>query len=309
MAIIHTIRNSIPWRTVHNLCCSISFIRRLLFPVYKQAIAFGPGDAGYAWSVFRLLMDYLNAKEFRGAKKFMEIGPGRNFGTSLLFFAFEMSRDIQKEDISGILWDVYPNIILAEHTWQKLATELLNSKPPDLQYPEKALHILQEVSNGLCIPKITYVVCPLSELEKKVVDRFDLIYSTVSLEHIWHITQTLQILTQITAPHGWHMHRIDLADHGYRNTNYVRMLEYSSIAYWLMFRFIPGATNRWRAGHYIDFFKHQGFEILLEKRELQSALPRGKKLLDKPYRYLNDPELLTIQLDFVVRKFASSKIN
>lgn len=284
---VYNVRNSIPWRTLHNLCCTVPWIRRLLFPTKKQSIAFGPDDAGSAWSSFQLHLSQLNLCGFSGANKFLEIGPGRCLGTSLLWFAHELSRHEQKKELSGVLWDVFPNANPTERTWRELAGALINAYPDNLQISPGMIRVLKDISKGLLIPKITYVVCPLSELRKKIGDGFDFAYSSVALEHAWQIAQTLQTLMQITTPYGWHSHCIDLADHWTRKTNYIEMLNYSPFTNWLMFRFIPGAINRWRSYDYLDFLKQHGFEILLENREVQEELPMDKKLLAKPFCYMN----------------------
>ena len=107
---------------------------------------------------------------------------------------------------------------------------------------------MKAVRDGDSYPDIRYSVQPLAQFIESIgAERFDLIYNQAAIEHICDIEAFWTMIIGLTVIHGRHSHRIDLADHGRRETNYIEMLEWSQLAYWLMIRFVPGAINRWRA--------------------------------------------------------------
>ena len=77
----------------------------------------------------------------------------------------------------------------------------------------------------------------------------------------------------LTKAGGWHSHRIDLSDHGRRETNYIEMLEWSPISYYLTMRFIPGAINRWRASTHMTFLAEAGLKILSAPEKQEKYCP------------------------------------
>ena len=57
-------------------------------------------------------LQMLEKNGFSGAQRIFEAGPGRNIGTSLLWWANEMARISGKKEITIVLWDVYTNVKL-----------------------------------------------------------------------------------------------------------------------------------------------------------------------------------------------------
>ena len=104
---------------------------------------------------------------------------------------------------------------------------------------------------------------------------------------------------KLTRKDGWHSHRIDLADHGRRETNYIEMLEWSRLGYWLTMRFIPGATNRWRAWHHLNKLESLGFKIVDVYREARDRLPISLSCVSAEFRQLDEEELRTTAVDVV----------
>ena len=76
------------WRVSRNLLCLVPMTRRMLFPQDRLAAAFGRGDAEYAWRVFQHHFDMLQSAGGCSATRILEIGPGRNLGTSLLWWVY-----------------------------------------------------------------------------------------------------------------------------------------------------------------------------------------------------------------------------
>ena len=103
----------------------------------------------------------------------------------------------------------------------------------------------------------------------------------------------------LTRAGGWHSHRIDLADHGRRETNYIEMLEWSPIGYYLTMRFIPGAINRWRASTHMTFLAEAELKILSASRETREVLPITRWRINRAFRTLDELDLRTTALDVV----------
>jgi hypothetical protein len=202
-----------------------------------------------------------------------------------------------------VLWDVYPNDAIEPETWRKWAAGLLVSQPAgDCSSPD-LLHRLHAVLEGAVNPQIEYLVGPLEDLHNRYRTRkFDLIYSQAAMEHVWKISETWRVLANLTGTGGWQSHRIDLADHGRRDTNYLEMLEYPDWAYSSSLCFTPGAINRWRAHEHLTALQALGMDIVSVERSFRPVLPTRRRHLAKRYRHLQDEELRTVGIDFVARR-------
>jgi hypothetical protein len=73
-------------------------------------IRFGSGDADYALRVFLRHYRQLSAIGFLTADKILEVGPGRNLGTSVLMWAMNHSQ--VAGPVTVILWDAFPNMVV-----------------------------------------------------------------------------------------------------------------------------------------------------------------------------------------------------
>lgn len=292
------------WRASRNAVCAVPGGAGLLFPASSLSARFGPGDAPYAWSVFSHHYLQLEEAGFKHARRMLEVGPGRNIGTALLWWA-QLSPECPELEI--ICWDVFPNAeIDVEGYWSSLAGSLIEAAPASLASRGFGgiLSVLGEVASGRLTPSITYRVEPIESLEAAYAQPkgcFDLIYSHAALEHVWLIDSCWHALARLSAPGGWHSHRIDMADHGKRHSNYIEFLEWSPTAYWLMLRFVPGATNRWRASHYLGKLDALGFSIMIQQRALEPCLPIPRERISPEFRSLADEDLRAVALDLVAR--------
>jgi len=284
------------------MLCITPWGKNVLFPSQSLADRFGRSDADYAVRVFMHHQRQLFDAGFPGANKVLEVGPGRNVGTSLLIWALNYSRF--GTVVTMILWDVFPNMVVDANALRKAARSLLDS--PTFQVVLDALpndgidRILGMVARGDLMPDIRYHVQTLTELiaagEAKDVA---LVYSQAAIEHIWGITDLWRAIIGLTKPGGWHSHRIDLTDHGRRETNYIEMLEWSPIGYWLTMRFVPGAINRWRASEHLEFIVQSGLKILSINRETRDTLPILRTRIDRRFRSLDELDLRTTAIDLV----------
>ncbi len=293
------------WRAGRNAICAIPGGAGLLFPAAALAQRFGRGDAEYALHVYLHHARQLDVAGFRGGHAVLEVGPGRNLGSALLWWCRAMADG--RPEGSVTLWDVHPNANPdTAGFWPSVATALIrqndSSNAGTMTLPPSHHAVLSEVASGRLVPRIAYHVCPMESLEDRLdKGRFDLVYSHAALEHIWRIEEFWPLAMRLTAPAGWHSHRIDLADHGRRESNFVEMLEWSPWSWWMTNRFVPGAINRWRAAEHLAAVERFGMRVLSARRELRPALPIPRSSLSRRYRDLDMSELLTSSVDIVGR--------
>lgn len=303
----HTIEKTshFVWRAARNLLCITPWGRNLLFPAQSLATCFGRGDADYAVRVFLHHYRHLSASGFRAADTILEVGPGRNVGTALLMWALNRSRCVGAVTVT--LWDVFPNMVVDADAVRQAARALLES--PVFHgvletLPDDRMQVtLDGVARGELLPDIRYRVQPLTELiASGEASEVALVYSQAAIEHIWNVKDFWRVVIGLTKSGGWHSHRIDLADHGRRETNYIEMLEWSPIGYWLTLRFVPGAINRWRASMHLDFLVQSGLNILSTSRETRDTLPIPRTRIDRRFRSLDEVDLRTTAVDLVAVK-------
>lgn len=261
------------------------------------ALSFGPGDASYAWRLFERHSSRLIELgfDFR-VSRILEVGPGRNLGSALLWWAACGGRDV-----AVTLWDTFPNMKFGPDLVRTCARSLLENAPPDDADAKRRSAPLEDLATGGIQPAIDYVVCDQPSFGARQQAPYDLVLSHSCLEHVWDPTATLAMLADLTAADGWQSNQIDLMDHGSRETNFLEMLEWSDLAYWLTMRFVPGAVNRWRAQQFIDCQAALGVEIVATDRRIQERLPADRRHLARRYRRLDDRELLTTELFLVTR--------
>jgi hypothetical protein len=297
------------WRVSRNVVCALPGGTRLLFPANQLAQHFGRDDVDYAITVFLHHARQLAASGFGGGEVVFEAGPGRNLGSALLWWCRGVAEGYANPSV--LLWDVHTNANpAATDFWQTLAQALLPvattaaAAHPEISAPQ--LTVLQQVADGAHQPNIRYLVCPLEALQANLgAQKFELMLSHAALEHVRMIEIFWKVATGLTAENGWHSHRIDLADHGRRETNYIEMLEWSDWAWWATMRFIPGAINRWRASEYLAVLQNHGLAIKSAVPELRVALPVPRYALAARYRSLREEDLRTTAIDIVAKKVPS----
>ena len=154
--------------------------------------------------------------------------------------------------MSVTLWDTFPNTTV-DFSQLRTSAEALLERGASRGADTEEIDIgLRSIVAGEVSPRIEYVVCDHATFAARGEAPYDLILSHSCFEHIWSPEPTLAMLADHTAKEGWHSVQIDLADHGSRDTNFLEMLEWSDLGYWLTMRFAPGAVNRWRAQQFID---------------------------------------------------------
>jgi hypothetical protein len=294
------------WRASRNLICALPGGARTLYPAAALSRNFGRGDAAYALEVFGHHSRQLAAAGFAQARQVLEVGPGRNLGTSLLWWCALAGSDDREVQVR--LWDAYPNANPSQAGyWQATAAALL-AEIDEVDgaraiVTQSQVDALRRVAAGRSHPDIDYMVCGLDRLAKTLAPQsFGLIYSHAALEHVRRIADFWTLVGRLTARSGWHSHRIDLADHGRRETNYIEMLEWSPIAWWCMTRFTPGTINRWRASDHVLAVRRAGLRVEVAKRDERPWLPVTRKRLARAYRNADELDLRTTAIDIVARR-------
>jgi hypothetical protein len=295
-----------------NLICLFPAGRDILFPSEKLSQRFGPADADYSWKIFFSCLHKLGCAGFKSATFVLEVGPGRNLGTSLLWWCYLRGQTTEHVQIN--CWNVFPNAKPDIHGfWPDLAASLLavSGLPDSGLYSDDLTslrEVLAQVSTGATQPLITYQVATINQVARQP-RRYDLVYSQACIEHVWLIDAFCTKLAGLTVAGGWHGHRIDLADHGRRATNYIEMLQWPDWAYWLTMRFVPGAINRWRAADHLAKLQGLGFEILFQAGEVNCPLPIPRSWLARQFCNLSGTELRTTALDLVARKLPAPQLS
>lgn len=297
------------WRTARNLLCISSWGKSRLFPPKVIADRFGRGDPDYAVRVFLHHYRQLSAAGFQAADTVMEVGPGRNLGTALLMWALNQSRS--NRGVTVILWDIFPNMVVDADSFREVASTLLDSPGftdvLDALPDDRIDQTLGMVVRRDLMPDIRYRIKPMPELvQAEEASEVGLVYSQAAIEHIWHIADFWRAIIGVTKSGGWHSHRIDLADHGRRETNYIEMLEWSPLSYWMMMSFVPGAINRWRASMHLEFVTAAGLKVLRVSRETREVLPIPRSFVSRPFRSFDELDLRTTALDLVAVKLPVS---
>lgn len=301
----HTKLGRFGWRIVRNFSCLVPPIRNQLFPTEGLARQFGPADLVYGIGVFERHWEALAVAGFRCAKNVLEIGPGRNPATALLVWAALEARE-PNADTTVTMWDVFHNMRVDAQTLRATASDLIQEDMlgalRSIGYEGEA--VLRAVANGSTEPRVKYIVSSMPHFFDSQANglKFDLVYSQAAVEHIWYIKEFWKFVSVATAQNGWHSHRIDLADHGRRATNYIEMLEWSPLAYWLTMRFVPGSINRFRASCHLAAMNTGGLQIVAAERTLRRSLPVPRSSLARLFRSMADEDLRCTALDVVARK-------
>jgi hypothetical protein len=153
------------WRLARNSICAFQSVKRILFPSSKLVAQFGTGDAAYAWAVFYAHFERLHKAGFPSAGSILEVGPGRNIGTSLIWYS--MAVDSRRPNASIALWHVVSNANVDADLWRDCAGSLLRSQPKYFVLPEGAKVVLQRIAVG----SLAYPVV-IDFLETGLVPRF-----------------------------------------------------------------------------------------------------------------------------------------
>ena len=288
----------VAWRAMRNAGAATPGVRGLLFRDQALAKGFGRSDAEYSWSVFRQHFSRIQPLFLAHGwpKRILEVGPGANAGTALLFWAADQPH------ARVTLWDGYRCLDWSQLRWSEVAAGLLAQEPEAGDEIGAAIvSRLHAVRQGSVLPQTEYRLgrMQLAQIESS---SFDLVYSHAALEHVWEMDDVYRELHRLTALDGFHCHRVDLADHGRRHDDYLEMCRYSDAVWWITQRFLPGALNRWRASDHVAALERLGMTTIRLERDVRGELPAERRPLAARFRHKPEEDLRTTGLWIVAAK-------
>ncbi|MGD9730307.1 MAG: hypothetical protein AB7V39_28555 [Nitrospiraceae bacterium] len=101
-------------------------------------------------------------------------------------------------------------------------------------------------------------------------------------------------------PDNSYNHRIDLADHGRRDTNCVEILQWSGWPYRVSSRYVTLANNGWRISDNVRTNQRFDLRIIHQNCELREALSFTGRCLARPFRDLDEAGLRCTAVDLVM---------
>ncbi len=193
-----------------------------------------------------------------GDARVLEIGPGINLGTGLLFALGGA------EKYYGL--DVYqdPDLLSAPQ-YQSLVALFEAVCPGDIRRNPASVFTIRNDRVRFHSERIEYLY-PRESYDIPLGDgSVDFVFSNATLEHVRDPGETIRSIHRVLVPGGVTAHIVDLRDH----ENFGKPLEFLKVPSpeWEP-RFSTPEThhlylNRWRAGDFREAFEDCGFEILL----------------------------------------------
>jgi hypothetical protein len=125
----------------------------------------------------------------------------------------------------------------------------------------------------------------------ELLQKFDLVVSNATLEHIADIPSLFVALSHLLADNGIMCHHVDAKTHmrWLRDKDPLNILRYNDLIYDRLLSF-PGAPNRLRAGEYVDAAHSAGLDVrIVPGRKLDRPPPR----VTARFRNRDDLDLLT----------------
>lgn len=245
-------------------------------------------DPAYAIRVW--CSHYERAKEFLGPGYVVcEIGPGDSIATALICRCFGAE--------SSILVDAGDFASFEPSAYADLATALDARDLCAFQYsPELSREQILAENNA------RYLTSGLDSLAEIPSGTVDFVFSQAVLEHVRleEFDDLVEHTYRILKTGGIASHEIDLKDHlggGLNNLRFRRSIWESST-----FASSGFYTNRLRAGDIHERLVSAGFRVLDEQRRRFADLPLNRRRLDPEFASLQDAELLTAEVDFLLAK-------
>ncbi len=209
-------------------------------------------DVEYANKIVRT---YLEIFERMGAspvgKDVLELGPGKNFGSTLIFGC--LGARVAVSDLYLSSWDSEYHPVFYRRLLDALAKNFPKADPAPLRqivelgaYPPGVLRAYHRKAENL------------SGIESK---SYDVVISNAVLEHVEDPKSAAREMMRVTRPGGFGIHQIDFRDH----RDFSKPLEYlllSRTEFSRYFVYAQGSCgNRWRQSDFINVFNEAGFAI------------------------------------------------
>jgi SAM-dependent methyltransferase len=210
-------------------------------------------DVEYACKIVRT--SYLEIFEKMGVspagKDILELGPGKNFGSTLIFGC--LGARVAVSDLYLSAWDPEYHPVFYRRLLEALPKNFPNADPTPLRqvveqgsYPQHVLRIYRRKAENL------------AGLDSK---SFDVVISNAVLEHVEDPRTAAHEMLRVTRPGGFGIHQVDFRDH----RDFSRPLEYlllSRTEFSRLFAYMQGSCgNRWRQSDFLNVFNEAGFAI------------------------------------------------
>jgi SAM-dependent methyltransferase len=257
------------------------------------------GSSVYNLAVQRRYSPFL-AKSSSGPERgrVLEIGPGINLGTGLLF-SLEGA-----EKYYGL--DIYQDPDLYSAPQYEALVALLQDVAPERikRTPESIF----KVSGGLVSfdPERVEYLCPHESYDISLPDgSLDLIYSHSTLEHVSDPERTIEAIARTLRSGGITAHHIDLRDH----RDFSKPLEFLKVstADWRR-KFpeggsVPTFLNRWRASDFKRALEKNGFQVItVQPTTTCDVTAAMREAFAAPYNAYELSDLQTLSVMVVARK-------
>jgi len=211
-------------------------------------------DVEYANKIVRT---YLEIFERMGVspvgKDILELGPGKNFGSTLIFGC--LGARVALSDLYLSSWDSEYHPLFYRHLLEALPKNFPKADRAPLRrivelgaYSQSVLRTYHRKAENL------------SGIDSK---SYDVVISNAVLEHVEDPQSAAREMMRVTRPGGFGIHQIDFRDH----RDFSKPLEYlllSRAEFSRYFVYAQGSCgNRWRQSDFINVFNEAGFAIEL----------------------------------------------
>lgn len=257
-------------------------------------------DVDYAMRIGRGYLNYAAACGGVKGKRILEIGPGVNFGSSLMLKCCG-AKTVAVSDRYLAAWqDDYHTRFYTELKKQ-LRTRQANWDTACLDELIASKSYVPEVIGRLPVP--------LENMADVKDGCFDIVFSNAVLEHLSDHERAFRELNRVSARGAYGFHQVDFRDH----RDFARPLEYlmcSKANFEKLFRGCFGECgNQLRPSEMEQLWQANGFHILdikpthyAEDEYLESVIRRLRLKRDSKYFAIDKEKLRVISAHFTVKK-------
>ena len=209
-------------------------------------------DVEYANTVVRAYLEIFQKLGVSAVgKDILELGPGKNFGSTLIFGC--LGAGVAVSDLYLSAWDSKYHPAFYRALLEALPKSFPAADPAPLQriverggYPQDVLRTYARKAESL------------SGINS---ESFDIVISNAVFEHVEDPQAAARETMRVTRPGGFGIHQVDFRDH----RDFARPLEYlllSRTEFSRLFAYAQGSCgNRWRQSDFISVFSEAGFAI------------------------------------------------
>lgn len=284
-------------------------LRRRIFgyghprPIHKKAIKENISyDIAVVENFEKHLKRYLSQTSPLLGKAVLEIGPGPDLGTGIVFLA-KGAKNYTAIDRFSLLRE-------NQYFYEVLLNELEQNHLIFSETRQKELkHIISETGKKTDLENPMFVYKKLEGQRKehfRLNQKFNFVFSQAVLEHIDNVAEIFKSMYENLEAGGTICHEIDFQTHAsiIRNRDPLNILRYPEWLYRSCLYF-PGAPNRLRLSEYEAIARKTGFfnvEIIPLHTMSPSQVQNVKASLPFPFRNVSNEELQILSAVLIARK-------